>query len=74
VGTLVVLIVLAVIGYYLYQQYFDSESAAPPSCKATLNSCIATCRRTTSEAPETQACQRRCMDDAQACGNSGSEP
>ncbi len=61
------LIVLAVIGYYLYQQYFGAETPAPPSCKATLNGCIATCRRTTSEAPESQACQRKCMQEADAC-------
>jgi hypothetical protein len=68
-GTLVVLIAIAVIGYYLYQQYFGAEADAPPSCKAQLNSCIATCRRTTSEAADNQACQQRCNQQAEACQN-----
>lgn len=67
-GTLVVLIVLAVIGYYVYQQFLGSESKAPPSCQAALNSCIADCRRySSSDASENQACQTRCRDQAAAC-------
>lgn len=61
------LIALAVIGYYVYQQYLGDASKAPPSCKAALNACIANCRRTTTEAPENQACQRRCSEEARAC-------
>jgi hypothetical protein len=66
-----VLIALAVIGYYVYQQYLGSESEAPPSCRAALNACIANCRKTTSEAADNQACQQRCRTQAEAC-NSGS--
>jgi len=66
-GTLVVLVALAVIAYYLYQQYFGAQSDAPPSCKAKLAACIAGCRRSTSEAAENQACQQRCAEQARAC-------
>jgi hypothetical protein len=66
-GTLVLLIAIAVIGYYLYKQYFGVESNAPPSCKAQLNDCLRLCRRTTTEAPDYQACERRCNEQAQAC-------
>ena len=67
-GTGVVLIVLAVIGYYVYQQFLGSESNAPPSCQAALNSCIADCRRySSSDASESEACQTRCRDQAAAC-------
>lgn len=65
------LIALAVIGYYAYQQYLGSGSEAPPSCKAALNACIADCRKTTSEAADNQACQQRCRTQAETC-NSGS--
>lgn len=65
--TLIVLAALAVIGYYLYQQYFGAESSAPPSCRAQLNDCLRICRRTTSEAPDYQACEQRCNAQAQAC-------
>ena len=61
------LIALAVIGYYVYQQYLGTGSEAPPSCKAALNACIANCRKTTSEAADNQACQQRCRDEAAAC-------
>ncbi|HEX7053144.1 MAG TPA: hypothetical protein VF211_04320 [Burkholderiales bacterium] len=61
------LIALAVIGYYVYQQYLGAESEAPPSCRAALNACIANCRKTTTEAPENQACQQRCRSEAAAC-------
>lgn len=71
IGTLVLLIALAVLGYYVYQQFLGAESEAPPSCKAALNACVANCRKTTSEAADNQACQRRCRDQAAAC-NSGS--
>ena len=66
-GTLVVLVALAVLGYYLYQQYLGSGADAPPSCKAQLNECNIICRRTTSEAPDYQACEQRCNDQAAAC-------
>jgi hypothetical protein len=66
-GTLVVLIALAVVGYYVYQQYFGSVADAPPSCKAQLNTCLVICRRTTSEAPDYQACEQRCNQQASAC-------
>lgn len=69
---MIVLIALAVVGYYVYQQYLGKESEAPPSCKAALNACIANCRKTTSEAADNQACQQRCNAQARAC-NSGSE-
>ena len=61
------LIALAVIGYYVYQQYLGRESEAPPTCKAALNACIADCRKTTSEAADSQACQQRCSEEARAC-------
>jgi hypothetical protein len=66
-GTLVVLIALAVIGYFVYQQFLGKESEKPPSCKAELSSCLTLCRKTTSEAPEYRACQERCDQKAAAC-------
>jgi hypothetical protein len=67
-GTLIVLIALAVIGYYVYQHFLGSESNAPPSCQSALNSCIADCRRySSSDASENEACQKRCREQAAAC-------
>jgi hypothetical protein len=61
----VVLIAIGVAGYYAYKYFVEAEEQ--PSCKAQLNRCIANCRRTTSEAPQTQACQEGCERDAEAC-------
>jgi uncharacterized membrane protein YebE (DUF533 family) len=64
-GTLVLLAAIGAIGYYAYKYYFEAEEA--PSCRAQLNRCITACRKTTSEAPEAQACQESCQRDADAC-------
>jgi len=65
-GTLVVLAILIAGGYYLYQNVLMAPDA-PPSCKAALNSCIANCRKTNTEAPEVQACQTKCQQESDAC-------
>jgi hypothetical protein len=64
-GTLVVLAILVAAGYYLYKNGLLAPDE--PSCKATLNSCIANCRKTNTEAPEVQACQERCARTADEC-------
>ena len=55
-------------GYYAYK-HMDRWMPAdePPSCKAALNSCVANCRKTNTEAPEVQACQAKCQQDADRC-------
>jgi hypothetical protein len=45
----------------------EPESVSAPSCKSQLNSCMANCRKTTTEAPQAQACQEACQRDAAAC-------
>ena len=65
-GTLVILVIAAVAGYYVYKEVF-MQPEGPPSCKAALNRCIANCRKTTSEAPANQACQESCQRDSDAC-------
>jgi len=65
-GTLVVLAILIAGGYYLYKNVLMAPDA-PPSCKAALNSCIANCRKTNTEAPEVQACQTKCQQESDAC-------
>jgi hypothetical protein len=67
-GTLLVLAILIGAGYYVYQN-MDRWMPAdqPPSCKAALNSCVANCRKTNTEAPDVQACQERCSRSAEEC-------
>jgi hypothetical protein len=65
-GSLVVLVVLAVAGYFAYR-YFISMDQPPPSCKMQLNRCSADCNKTATEASEMKACQDSCQQKAAAC-------
>jgi len=66
-GTLIVLALLVAGGYYAYTEFFSIAPKGPPSCKAQLNSCIANCRKTATEAPAMQECQQACERNAAAC-------
>jgi hypothetical protein len=66
-GTLIVIALLVAAGYYAYTEFLSTSPKAPPSCKAQLNSCIANCRKTATEAPAMQECQQACERDAAAC-------
>jgi hypothetical protein len=66
-GALVVLAIAGAAGYYIYKSVFEPESVSAASCKSQLNSCIAKCRKTTSEAPQAQACQEDCQRNAASC-------
>ena len=65
-GTVLILVLVAIGGYYVYKALF-TQPTEPPSCKAALNSCIANCRKTTTEAADAQACQERCNRDFAFC-------
>ena len=64
-GTTIVIALLIGGGYYAYTEFVTPS--APPSCKAVLNSCLAKCRKSSTEAPAMQACQDACQRDAAAC-------
>ena len=66
-GSGVVLVLFAAGGYYVYKYVMEPETLSVPSCKAQLNSCTANCRKTTSEAPQAQACQEECNRKAASC-------
>lgn len=64
-GTLIIIALLAAGGYYAYTEFV--APSAPPTCKAQLQACLTHCRKTTTEAPQSQACQEACQRDAAAC-------
>ena len=64
-GTIIIIALLIGGGYYAYTEFM--APSAPPSCKATLNSCLSKCRKSSTEAPALQACQEACERDAAAC-------
>jgi hypothetical protein len=67
-GSLVVIVVLVVAGYFVYK-YFISMDQPPLTCKAQLNRCSASCNQTATEAPQMQACQDTCKQDAASCND-----
>jgi len=68
-GMLVFVAVAGAVGYYAYKGISGGDEA--PSCKSAFNSCMKSCRRTTTEAPAAQACQEACQRDQAACERQG---
>jgi hypothetical protein len=62
-----VLVLFVVGGYYAYKYVVEPDTVAAASCKSQHSSCIVDCRRTTSEAPQAQACQEECSRKAAVC-------
>jgi hypothetical protein len=68
-GMLIVLAVVAALGYYGYKAITGEDEG--PSCKSAFTACMQKCRRTTTEAPAAQVCQEACQRDADVCGRKG---
>ncbi len=68
-GMLVILAIAVAAGYYAYKGISGAGEA--PSCRGAFNTCMKTCRRTTTEAPATQACQEACQRDQAECERQG---
>jgi len=64
-GMLVVIAIAAAVAYYAYKGITGADEA--PSCSAAFNSCMKSCRRTSTEAPAARACQDACQSDQAAC-------
>ena len=64
-GTLLVLALAAVAGYYLYTGF--SGGNATPSCRSQFESCMAACRRSQTDNSDMQACQSKCESDQSFC-------
>jgi hypothetical protein len=68
-GTLVIIAIAVVAGYYVYKSVTGGGEA--PTCDSSFTDCMRICRRTSTEAPAAQACQQACKDDAEACNRKG---
>jgi len=64
-GALIIVTVAIVAGYYVYQgTFFEPEE---PSCDQILKGCLRKCRRTSTEASQSKACQEECARKVAAC-------
>lgn len=65
-GMLIILVLAAVAGYYVYQEVFLGGGDGP-SCKEAHQACMKQCRRTTTDQPSALACQNECQRVLDAC-------
>jgi hypothetical protein len=67
IGTLIVLVALAFIGYWVYNNVLFPPQQQT-GCKAERDTCIKYCRKTTAHgSPESETCLKSCEEQAQAC-------
>jgi hypothetical protein len=64
-GALIVLILAALAGYYLYLNLTGEDET--PTCASELQSCMAACNRGATDNDSIQACQHKCESDANLC-------
>lgn len=63
---LIILIIVAVAGYYIYQGTLSGGGEAP-SCKQIFDSCRMKCRQTETETEPYNACLKKCQGALEAC-------
>lgn len=64
-GTLIVIALAAVAGYYIYLGVTGED--APATCKKELELCMQRCRKTSTDTNAAQACQADCRREAHLC-------
>lgn len=64
-GTLIVLALAVVAGYYLYMSLSGGDDN--PTCSTQFQSCMQACRRDQSDNSDMQACENKCESDRSTC-------
>ncbi len=64
-GALIVIAIAVVALYYIYRAVTGEDE--PQTCSTEFEHCMQVCRRTTTDNDSAQACQRKCMSDADFC-------
>ena len=63
-GTLILLVIVAVAAYFVYQEVFPEGSR---SCKEAHQHCMQQCRRTATDQAAATGCQNECQRALDAC-------
>ena len=63
---LIVVLIAAIAGYFIYQEVFVG-SGDGPSCKQVYESCSRTCRKTETETTTYNACLKKCQGALEEC-------
>jgi hypothetical protein len=64
--TLIVVVIAAIAGYFIYQEMFVG-GGGEPSCKQVYESCSKKCRKTETEATTYTACLTKCQGALEEC-------
>lgn len=64
--TLIVVVIAAIAGYFLYQEMFVGGGDAP-SCKQVYDSCSRKCRESETETTTYTACLKKCQSALDEC-------
>ena len=64
--TLIVVVIAAIAGYFIYQEMFVGGGDAP-SCKQVFESCSRKCRTTETETTTYTACLKKCQGALEEC-------
>jgi hypothetical protein len=65
-GTLIILALAAVAGYFVYVEVFEG-GGRNPSCKEANQNCIKNCRRSSTDQASISTCQNECQRALDAC-------
>ena len=64
--TLIIVVIAAIAGYFIYQEMFLGGGEAP-SCKQVFDSCSRKCRTTETETVPYNACLKKCQGALEEC-------
>lgn len=64
--TLIVVVIAAIAGYFIYQEMFVGGGDAS-SCKQVFESCSRKCRTTETETTTYNACLKKCQGALEEC-------
>jgi len=66
VRTLIIVVIAAIAGYFIYQELFVGSDDGP-SCKQAYESCSKKCRKTETETTTYTACLKKCQAALEEC-------
>jgi len=65
-GVLVVLVIAGFGGWWVYKNVFEADTASA-SCESQQSTCVANCRKTSTDSAQLQACQDGCRRNFSSC-------
>jgi hypothetical protein len=67
VKALIFIAIAGAAGWWIYKNVFEADTVTAPTCRGEYTSCQAACRKSSTEAPQMQACQDGCQQKLASC-------